>query len=66
MKCHASPNNKLSIFLIGEKHDEFSWMVKPTPEELAPSIQSMPLIIGADRVMIPLHPSVNTLNGKPI
>ena len=39
---------------------------EPTPEELTPSIQSMPLIIGADGVMIDLRPSVNTSKGKTI
>lgn len=39
---------------------------EPNPEELDASIQAMPLIIGADGVMIPLRPSPNTPKGKTI
>jgi hypothetical protein len=39
---------------------------EPTTEELAPTIQAMPLIVGADGVMVPFRQQAFTPKGKTV
>ncbi len=40
--------------------------IEPAPETLSPQLKQMPLIIGADGVMVPIRPQKKTPKGKTI
>ena len=40
--------------------------IEPAPETLSPQLKQMPLIIGADGVMVPIRPQAKTPKGKTI